>query len=253
MTVVGVYILTVIAFALFVQILGSGQPDPALPGMSALCMMILLYAVPVALAILFGILFPPFLKSFRDILFPILYVGILYSFAVFMWRGFYIEKRFEDLWKVKYGDIHVTDVRHAIVVDDDRTEKVAFTVKYGMDDYPPGEYRLTAVINSPETGLVDKGIGAFNFPVQEGRGLRYTGHFRMTIDNEAYSAANATYDLSLVLARFWPLDQDAKRVLVFSRWAPFFRKTDFTGADPEIKEEATVLETLRPVYYFSLP
>lgn len=215
----------------------------------------LYYIFPIILALIFGVLFPPFLKNSRDILFPIFYIAVIYSFTIYMFRSFYADERSGEVMRGQYARLTLHDFQHTVADNnkDGTVDSVDFTAQFGMAGSPPGEYRLTALLTDRSGSSAENGIGSFEFLVKADENRKYVGHFKFVPANESVMQAAAEYDVALILQRYFPLDERGKRILAFARWSPFFRITNWNGEDPEITDEIVTLDVLRYVDSFPLP
>lgn len=252
-----IYFTTVLMFISTIVIRESplcSPRDALLPPYYLFAIHPLYYIFPIVLALIFGVLFPPFLKNFRDILFPIFYIAIIYSFTTYMFRSFYAEERSGEVMRGQYAKIEINNFSHAFSVNkkDGTVDTVDFTARFAMAGFPPGDYRLTVLLTDYAETPASIEIGTFNFPVNAEEGRIYVGHFKFVPPKQSSGPEKAEYDVGMILQRSLPVDEYGKKVLAFTRWSPFFRTTNWNGADPEIKDEIVTLDVLKYVDYFSL-
>ncbi len=110
----------------------------------------LYYGLPFVLAVIFGCLFRPFRKSFRNILFAIFFMQLLYSFTVSMLRWEYLQnfnnaRRWKKSDRIKIMDLTPQQFDRN---QDGFIEEVKLNAVFDFTKIRPGEYLLDAAIVS---------------------------------------------------------------------------------------------------------
>jgi len=254
--VVGIYFATVVFYILcltsFDLELMSGPPSRPNPALIVLWG--LYYFVPFILAVVIAGLFRPFWKTFRDVLVPIFYLALVYSFLIFMLRSPYAEKHWNDLRNGRLANMRLAEIEHVLIDGDQngRAESVRFTFRFNLDEFPPGKYRITGWVEViPGDQPPDK-IGAFIVPVSYGGANSGVGNFDFDIP-AAHAGLGREYDLQLQLHRIAEMDKSLRRILALSRWSPFFRTTSWDGEDPELHTRPILLDTRQHVDFVTIP
>ena len=252
--VVSGYWATVIGFILLIAnkslpFYQSGQTGR--PTVYLLTLWVLFYVVPVGLAFFFGLLFRPFWKNFRNVLFPIFYIAVLFSFIVAMLRNYYAEELLQQTRQARLARIEIESFRHTLSDEDydGIAEAAEFKTRYHMPDFPVGQYRLMARVSRDKSKPEMKKIGSFEFPVTKKTRHNFVGNFKFVSD----AHTTQVYDVHLELHWLWLFDHPAKTVLNLTRWAPFFRTTDWEGRDSFIEGEFIVLDSAPFIDSVTLP
>ena len=199
----------------------------------------LYYGFPFVLAVIFGCFFSPFRKSFRNILFSIFFLQLLYSFMVSMLRWEYL-KDFNNIRRWKRSDrIRIADLtpQQFDRNQDGFIEEIRLNAVLDFTKIRPGEYLLDAAI-VPDASVspfeIDGG-GLFTID-KTGVDNMIAREFVITVRNDLASASYAmqNFQVKLLLFRIVRIDQRGKKLLAFARWAPFLRSTRWDGSDSEI-------------------
>ncbi len=207
----------------------------------------LYYVAPLILAVIFGFLFRPFGKSFRNIFFAIFLIEICYSFVVGMLRWEYLQN-FKNTKQWKKSDrIRIAKVTPSYFDrnQDGFIEEIRLNVDFNFAWIRPGQYQLQANIFPPALvasfGL--KGGGKFEIAKLTAESI-LTKEFILTARHDRQGGAEQVVDFQVAfsLSRIVAIDQYGKRVLTYARWAPFLRTTDWQGIDKEIHGDVLVID-----------
>lgn len=199
----------------------------------------LYYGLPFVLAVIFGSFFRPFRKSFRNILFAIFFMHLLYSFTVSMLRWEYLQDFNKTrAWK-KSDRIRIADFtpQQFDRNQDGFIEEVKLNAVFDFTKIRPGEYLLDATIvtDAPISPFEIDGGGLFvidktGIDNMISRDFVITG--RRDLESATYAIHN--FQVKLLLFRIISIDERGKTLLAFSRWSPFLRTTRWDGSDEEI-------------------
>ncbi|MCB9757900.1 MAG: hypothetical protein H6753_05710 [Candidatus Omnitrophica bacterium] len=199
----------------------------------------LYYGLPFVLAVIFGCLFRPFRKSFRNILFAIFFMQLLYSFTVSMLRWEYLQDFNKARGWKKSDRIRIADLtpQQFDRNQDGFIEELKLNVVFDFTKIRPGEYLLDAAIVSDAavSPFEINGGGLFTIDKTSADNM-ISREFDITVRADLESAVYVmqTFQVKLLLFRIISIDERGKNVLAFSRWSPFFRSTNWDGSDAEI-------------------
>jgi len=251
--VTGVYFVTVILYIFCLlsldPILIDVKTKPTAPLIGLIC---LYYVLPIILAFVFGTLFRPFWRNFRNVLFPIFFIALLYSFIVFMLRNIYSDPRREDRQQASLANLRISSVQHDFLDEnsDQRTDKVELTFRFDLTDFPPGRYYIRGFLESTSSTAVEQKIGEFIVPFTSDSSKSGVGHFTFDLPSMTGIRQPQEYGVNIQLLRVKEITTKEQRILAWARWAPFFRTTSWDGHDPEINADLVLLATLKQVDNF---
>lgn len=243
--VVSLYFLTVIgvvAAIVYYQVpIYQGEwyawPTPAL-----FLVWFLYYGVPFVLASIFGFLFRPFSKSFRNIFFAILMIQLFFSFILMTLRWDYLQNfNNKNRWK-KSDRITIEKItpRQFDRNQDGYIEEIRLNVVFDFTRLRPSDYLLHAAIvpgGSLSAFVVDGG-GAFSITKTGGEN-KFEREFVVTprTDLGPLPIGLQNFQLKFLLFRIVAIDEYGKNILALARWSPFLRSTHWDGVDQEIYED----------------
>lgn len=199
----------------------------------------LYYGLPFVVAVIFGCLFRPFRKSFRNVLFVIFFMQLLYSFTVSMLRWEYLQD-FNKIRSWKKSDrIKIMDLtpQQFDRNQDGFIEEVKVKAVFDFTKIRPGEYLLDAAIVSDAAVFPFEIDGGGLFTIDKtGADNMISREFDITVRNDLKSATFEiqNFQVKLLLFRIVSIDERGKKVLAFARWSPFLRSTNWDGSDAEI-------------------
>jgi len=119
------------------------------------------YWLPIILSLLYGAVMRPFWMRFRDLIVAILFVQLVYSVGIHLWRAIYLQRRDELVYQTKRAEPFVYEAKHRFVDQDNDgvIEQVKCRVKIDMDEYPDGEYAIHAHLSQEDRQLSKRIIG----------------------------------------------------------------------------------------------
>jgi len=254
--VISIYYMMVLFYVLclisFDPILIDSLRSPTPP---LIILLGLYYILPVILAVLFGGLFRPFWRNLRNILFPIFYIALLYSFGVFMLRSRYVEPRWRDIRQAMLAHFQVETGGHTKLDEngDGLPEIIEINCHFRLNDFPPGQYQVSAYVESSGPEAIYRQIGQFTVLLIDEKSKAGLGHFTFECPPGSAHDGRKEYDLHIQLHRLMDLSDQERQVLALARWAPFFRTTFWDGCDSELNAEPVLLDTASQVDSFVLP
>lgn len=247
-----VYILTVLALlgaVLYYKIPLYGASFYAMPSVTLGLIWVMYYIVPLLLAVVFGLLFRPFGKSFRNIYFAILAAQILFSFIACLFRWEYL-LRFEtaNYWK-KSDRIRIEEFKeqHFDKNQDGFIDEIKLNLTLNLTKIRPGNYLLHGVIvpGATMSPFIIEGGGEIKI-AQTGPENIFVKVFviqpRMDLPKARMELQN--FQVKFLLFRIATVDQYGQNLLMYTRWSPFFRVTGWDGSDREIYGDWHLLDTL---------
>ncbi len=202
----------------------------------------LYYGAPLILASIFGFLFKPFAKSFRNIFFAILIIQLFFSFILMTLRWDYLQNfNNKNRWK-KSDRISIEKItpRQFDRNQDGYIEEIRLDVVFDFTRLRPSDYLLHAAIvpgGSVSAFIVDGG-GEFSI-VKTGGENKFEREFIVAprTDLGPLPIGLQNFQLKFLLFRIVMIDEYGKNILAFTRWSPFLRSTHWDGSDPEIYED----------------
>ncbi len=217
----------------------------------------LYYGVPVVLASIFGFLFRPFAKSFRNIFFAILIIQLFFSFILMMLRWDYLRNfKNKNQWK-KSDSIKIEKLTPQFYDrnQDGLIEEIKLNGVFDFAKMRPGEYLLDSatVPGGSLSPFVIDGGGTFTI-TKTGIENKIIKEFTVIARKDLGAVLDKpqNFQVKFLLFRIVSIDEYGKKVLAAARWAPFLRMTDWEGADKEIYADWLLLDSKTDPQVFSM-
>ncbi len=215
------------------------QVFPWRPTLLLFLVWFLYYILPFVLALIFGYIFRPFGKNFRNVYFSIFIIQLFYSFIVGMLRWEYAQAFTDQLQWKKSDRIKIINLASQQFDRDENgfIEEIKVSVEFDFKKIRPGEYLIDAAIvpgASLSPFLVDGG-GLFTI-AKTGQTNRIKKDFVVTARDNCMNVDCQLQDfqIKILLFRIANVDSYGKKLLLFSRWSPFLRDTNWEGLDKKI-------------------
>lgn len=239
--IVCVYYATVLGFIACVAYAGLPERAGGLPADWQVVLAGLYYAAPLLIAFVFGILFRPFWKNFRDLLASIVLVHFLYSAALLGWRQVHLNHR-QDVISESFLAVVKAEAFSHRLMDNDQDGLIDEAVVWGrldIEDLPPGRY-VNGIVLSQDgkdiSGVVDR------------RGFRKKAEkkadVRFRFDPREYGSFERPVTVDLHIFRLIEVDKEDERIMRFSQWMPFFQQTSWRGQDRDFYPDMVRIEIL---------
>ena len=208
----------------------------------------LYYVLPFVLAIVYGLTFRPFWRSFRNFWTTIIVIQLLYSFGASVLRWDYVQKvqhkgrwSRNDVIKIKNFASKYFDRNQ-----DGLKEELRVRAVFDLTQMRPGEYVLDASFVAEEgKGGVEwlrlEGGETVKFAMREDKNIFQEEFVIAPLQGVGPTYEDVNFRIRFILSRIVTVDEQGLRLLQFTRWSPFLRKTDWEGADPELYGDWIVL------------
>jgi len=114
-------------------------------------------------------------------------------------------------------------------------DRVEFSGMFDVMDLLPGKYVLQAIVSQNGQDLPENPAANIENQLRPGV-TNYKIRFSISLGNYQKYFRNGPLDLDINLQKMWQVGPRGKKILSFSRWAPFLRATDWDGEDPGFKD-----------------
>jgi hypothetical protein len=214
----------------------------------------LYYIIPFFLALLFGILFRPFWLSLRNVLVTIFIIHGLYSVVMFGIRYHYLQKYEADVHATRLLRLDNFQVSHDMSSpgSDGLIHRITFLGTFDLSQYPHGQYTIFTEITQNGNLVPGGDLGAYDFILKEGSPRDVRVLFESHPQDYQDHFGRGNFEVNAGIQRIFSVDEDGKKILAFTRWAPLIRYTSWDGRDPEIYDDVLDIDYITGVDRFSL-
>jgi hypothetical protein len=256
-----IYTLTVVAVAVaidhFNPSLFNGEINKS-PNILILTVWFLYYIVPVLLAIIFGLLFRPFWRSFRNLIFAFLTLQCLVSFTLCMVRWDYVKKFQDDNRWRKNDKIRIIelDPKYYDVNEDGFLDQLTVSPVFDFTRIRAKDYLLHVALVPSDGPFTIDGGGPFTI-TEKGEKNKITREFvvkpRTDLGTDVSLYVPTNFKIKFILFHVVTVDDKGKKLLRYTRWSPYLRETNWEGEDPVIYGDWILLDTFTTKEIFTIP
>lgn len=211
------------------------------------------YVLPYILAGLAGVMLRPFWPSFRNVFVGIIVIHLFYSFGIYMGHTYYLDRLEQQIRRHRLEKIKVLKADHQFWKEPNNNSAAQLRVTLQLDStkLSPGHYAMTVGLSRRGQPLTDAQSNSYHFRIPETGGEMFQTTLLLEPRGLNLNSSGDLYDIDLKITREMLLDQKTRNFLHFSRWAAFFRTTNWEGEDTDLADHWVETHLIRRIDSFA--
>jgi hypothetical protein len=212
------------------------------------------YVLPFLMAVMFGVMFRPFWRNVRNVIFLIFTIHFIYS--VWIYINYY------TLWvdwrkRIDYAEeshIQVNSVTHKFFdeTSDGLVDRVALSGEFDVSNLSPGKYQMDTFVTQRGERLPNGRIDSYHFTVNLNSGKTFKRQFQMRTGQYKSSLDRGAIDVDITLRKEIHRGDLIHKIINLSRWSAFFRATTWDGQNKDFEEKNLLIHEMNAIDSFSL-